>query len=86
MKDLWSPWRMEYILQKKPDGCIFCMKCRENLDQENLILFRGEHNFVSRTVILITRSLDGAALPAHQHAQRSDLEEQVDDAIAEHEH
>ena len=46
MKDLWSPWRIEYILQKKPKGCIFCTTCQENLDEENLILFRGEHNFV----------------------------------------
>lgn len=46
MKDLWSPWRIEYVLQKKPKGCIFCTKCQENLDEENLILFRGEHNFV----------------------------------------
>jgi ATP adenylyltransferase len=23
---LWSPWRMEYILSSKTDGCVFCAK------------------------------------------------------------
>ena len=46
MKELWSPWRMEYILREKPKGCIFCTACAEQRDQENLILHRGKHNFV----------------------------------------
>ncbi len=46
MKDLWSPWRIEYILQKKPDGCVFCKGCQADMDAENLILHRGEYNFV----------------------------------------
>ena len=24
MERLWAPWRMEYILAEKPEGCIFC--------------------------------------------------------------
>ena len=24
MRNLWAPWRIEYILGKKPPGCIFC--------------------------------------------------------------
>ena len=46
MKRLWSPWRMEYILGEKPEGCIFCDKVLKEKDSENLILFRGEHCFV----------------------------------------
>ena len=46
MKQLWSPWRMEYILSEKGGGCIFCDKCGEKRDPENLILLRGEHCFV----------------------------------------
>jgi len=37
---------MEYILQEKPQGCIFCDKPKENRDRENLILHRGVHCFV----------------------------------------
>jgi ATP adenylyltransferase len=21
---LWSPWRLEYVISKKPEGCVFC--------------------------------------------------------------
>lgn len=44
--NLWAPWRMEYILEEKEAGCIFCRKPAQDRDQENLILFRGKHNFV----------------------------------------
>jgi ATP adenylyltransferase len=46
MEHLWAPWRIEYILSKKAPGCIFCDKPRENKDEENLILFRGNHHFI----------------------------------------
>jgi len=46
VKRLWAPWRMEYILQPKQEGCIFCDKPKQKKDRENLILFRGEKNFV----------------------------------------
>ncbi|NLP10282.1 HIT domain-containing protein [bacterium] len=46
MKKLWAPWRMEYILQEKPSGCIFCDKPQQNRDRENLILHRGAGCFV----------------------------------------
>ncbi len=46
MKVLWAPWRLEYILSKKPGGCIFCDMPREDRDEENLILYRGKHSYV----------------------------------------
>ena len=46
MERLWAPWRVKYIEQPKPDGCILCDKHRSDRDRENLILFRGVHNFV----------------------------------------
>ena len=43
---LWATWRMSYITQSdKPKGCIFCDKPKENNDEENLILYRGENCF-----------------------------------------
>lgn len=45
---LWAPWRMEYILGEKESGCIFCTRikqAKEN-DKENLILYRGDYNFI----------------------------------------
>ena len=46
MENLWAPWRIEYILSKKPAGCIFCDKPAENRDEENLILHRGRYHFI----------------------------------------
>lgn len=46
MKRLWAPWRMEYIAQEKPQGCIFCEKPKEKNDRDNLILYRGQECFI----------------------------------------
>lgn len=46
MRNLWAPWRMKYILEEKPEGCIFCDKPKENKDKKNYILFRGKTCFV----------------------------------------
>jgi ATP adenylyltransferase len=47
MKQLWAPWRMDYILSDKTRrGCILCELPREDKDRENLILYRSSHNFV----------------------------------------
>ncbi len=46
MENLWAPWRIDYILSKKPPGCIFCDKPALNKDEENLILYRGKYNFI----------------------------------------
>ena len=46
MKILWAPWRMKYILGNKPKDCIFCDKIKQNKDQKNYILLRGEKCFV----------------------------------------
>lgn len=43
---LWAPWRMEYILGEKEEECIFCSKPKADEDRRNLILLRGEYNFV----------------------------------------
>lgn len=40
---MWAPWRMEYILGEKDEGCIFC---RALSDQDNLTLYKGEVTMV----------------------------------------
>ena len=37
---------MEYILGEKEQGCVFCNRFESDKDRDNLILLRGEHNFV----------------------------------------
>jgi ATP adenylyltransferase len=48
MEHLWAPWRMAYINAdgEKEQGCIFCVKPRQDRDEDNLLLYRGERCFV----------------------------------------
>jgi len=46
MKYLWAPWRMDYILGKKKDACIFCGRPSKKGDEANLILYRSVYAFV----------------------------------------
>lgn len=47
MDHLWSPWRYQYLTDaRKLEGCIFCEMAAAKCDRENLIVHRGEFNFV----------------------------------------
>ncbi len=46
MKQLWAPWRMEYIRMEKPEGCILCELPGQDNDAANYILYRGDQNFI----------------------------------------
>jgi len=39
---LWAPWRIDYILSDKHNGCLFCDKSKEDNDEDNLILLRKD--------------------------------------------
>jgi ATP adenylyltransferase len=45
-KQLWAPWRLEYIQSAdETDGCVFCL-ADEGDDEERLVVHRGERAFV----------------------------------------
>jgi ATP adenylyltransferase len=49
MKNLWAPWRMEYILKEKrgeSEPCIFCHRIQQTSDKKNLILHRAASSFI----------------------------------------
>ncbi len=48
MEKLFSPWRLRYVSsgRRKVQGCVFCHAVRGRADRKNLILLRGERNFV----------------------------------------
>ncbi len=47
MKQLWAPWRIEYILNaEKEDGCFLCRALEEKDKPESLVVYVGENAFV----------------------------------------
>jgi ATP adenylyltransferase len=46
MDVLWAPWRMRYILDPKPDTCVFCLDSDTAHDRDRLVLARGAHCFL----------------------------------------
>ncbi|MBE0660542.1 MAG: HIT domain-containing protein [Bryobacteraceae bacterium] len=47
MDRLWSPWRYRYVSTcGGAEGCIFCDKPAAGQDEENLIVYRGQHCYV----------------------------------------
>ena len=45
-RQLWAPWRLEYIQSAdEQDGCVFC-RAHERDDEEGLVVRRGERAFV----------------------------------------
>jgi len=80
MEFLWAPWRMEYILRvDKQEGCIFCIKPRENDDRGNLILYRGRTCFV----ILNRYPYNNAHLMIVPYRHTADLSDLSDEERAE---
>jgi len=46
MKKLWAPWRIDYILKAKEEGCFLCEIIRSEQDRKNLLVRRGGTCFV----------------------------------------
>lgn len=49
MDNLWAPWRIEFILNKRQKGegpCIFCELKEETPNDKNLVLYRGKKTYV----------------------------------------
>jgi len=88
MENLWAPWRIDYILSKKSPGCIFCDKPAENKDDENLILCRGEYNFIIMNAfpynnghMMVVPYRHTAALAGWSHDEQIELMELADLAV-----
>jgi len=48
MRNLWAPWRMEFIKDlrdRRDQGCFLCRAAEEDADEENLVVGRGEKCF-----------------------------------------
>ena len=46
MKRIWSPWRIQYILNEEPQGCVFCQKVKEGDEKRHLLLYKDGSSLV----------------------------------------
>jgi ATP adenylyltransferase len=47
MKELWAPWRLEYIQSVDEErGCFLCNAAQADDDEQHLVVHRGERAFV----------------------------------------
>ncbi len=87
MDHLWSPWRYRYLTAEKVEGksgdagCVFCRIGSDpaDRDEENLVLFRGEWNFV----VLNRFPYTSGHLMVIPYGHSSDLSAISDEAAAE---
>lgn len=80
MERIWAPWRIEFIMREKPEGCILCQRPRDKDDKSSLILYRGKKNFV----ILNKFPYNPGHLMVSPYRHLPDLEELADEELFEH--
>ena len=80
MEYLWAPWRIEYIKKIKEEGCIFCQKPIEKNDTANLILYRGQKNFI----IMNSYPYNPGHLMIAPYRHVASLDELSDEELGEH--
>ena len=80
MKQIWAPWRLEYVQMEKPEGCILCEKPRQDNDALTYILYRGDKNFV----IMNCYPYNPGHLMIAPYRHIANLEELTDEELGEH--
>jgi ATP adenylyltransferase len=80
MEQIWAPWRIEYILMEKPEGCILCEKPGQRNDALNYILYRGDKNFV----IMNSYPYNPGHIMVAPYRHIANLEELTDEELHEH--
>lgn len=81
MDHLWTPWRSSYIEATNSQENVACIFCHalQRPDEENFVLFRGEHNFAMLN--LYPYSTGHLMVAPNSHASR--LNELPDEVTAE---
>ncbi len=81
MKNLWAPWRVEYIKKAtKEESCILCQKPAQDDDAASYILYRGKKNFI----MLNAYPYNSGHLMVAPYRHVADLEELSTDELHEH--
>jgi ATP adenylyltransferase len=85
MKTVWAPWRIEYILENRKEGCIFCNALSKN---DDLTLFKGKQSMVVMNKfpyinghLLVAPVRHISTLDSLKKSEKADLLELVDKSI-----
>jgi ATP adenylyltransferase len=71
---------VEYIERHAESGCILCQKPGEDMDEANLVLYRGQHNFI----ILNAFPYNPGHLMVAPYRHIADLQDLTDEEAKEH--
>lgn len=79
-EQLWTPWRMDYINEGNPPGCVLCHAGAGDDDEKNLVVYRGKSCFVLMNLfpynpghVMVTPFEHGADLGALSDETRNEL-------------
>ena len=76
---IWAPWRMDYILDPKTDGCFLCAALASDDDRAHFVLDRRDHCFA----IFNRFPYNNGHLLVAPNAHKADLTDLSDDELAE---
>ena len=76
---IWAPWRMDYVIQPKTDGCFLCAALESGDDAGNFVVERRERGF---SILNRFPYNNGHTLVA-PNAHKADLPDLDDDELAE---
>lgn len=79
MERLWAPWRLEYIVGEREDGCVFCILPQRNDDEKHHVLFRGKHTYIVMNAFPYSNG--HLLIPPYRHI--ADLNELTDEESLE---
>lgn len=79
MERLWAPWRLQYVTQDDPHGCIFCDKPESGDDRAAYIVYRGAQAYV----MLNAFPYNNGHLMVVPYAHLATLEEMPPEALHE---
>ena len=65
-RQLWAPWRLEYVVQAgEQEGCVFCLEAAGTLGDDSLVVHRGSgRDRAAQQVPVLVRPPDGRSRPA----------------------
>ncbi len=79
LNNIFTPWRLTFILGKKPEKCVFCKATEDGEDGRDFVLYRGK----TALVMLNRYPYSTGHLLIIPYAHKADLEELSEEELCE---